>query len=96
MTLRLCVMNKEDNSCLFGFYAPAYLKNSRRALSVTPVPPVHMYAGTHARTCTSVLIRVPAITPKPYGIYLRNITGACMTLRQCVMNKEDKSCLFGF
>ena len=45
---------------------------------------------------TSVQIRVRAITPKPYGIYLWNFTGACMTLRRCVMNKEDNSCLFGF
>ena len=71
---------------LKSHYAPAYSKNSGRALSVTPVRPV----------CTSVPIRVRAITPKPYGIYLWNFTGACMTLRRCVMNKDDNSCLFGF
>ena len=61
-------------------------KNSGRALSVTPVHPVRMY----------VPIRVRAITPKVYGIYLLNFTGACMTLRRCVRNKDDNSCLFGF
>ena len=71
-------------------YAPAYSKNSGRALSVTPVRPVR----TSVRT--PVPIRVRAITPKPYGIYLWNFTGACMTLWRCVMNKEDNSCFFGF
>ena len=41
----------------------------------------------------SVPIRVRAIIPKPYGIYLWNFTGACITLRQCVMNKEELSAL---
>ena len=41
-------------------YAPAYSKNSGRALSVTPVRPLR----------TSVPIHVRAITPKPYGIFL--------------------------
>ena len=67
------------------FYVPAYSKNSGRALSVTPV---------YVRP--SVPIRVQAITPQPYGIYLWNFTGACMTLRGCVMNKEDNSCLVDF
>ena len=71
---------------LAPFYAPAYSKNCGRALSVTPVRPVR----------TSVPICVPAITPKPYGIYLWNFTGACMTLRRCVVKKEDNSCLFDF
>ena len=68
------------------FYAPAYSKNSGRALSVTPVrPSVHM---SH--------FRVRAITPKPYGIYSWNFTGAYITIRRCVMNKEDNSRVFGF
>ena len=83
-----------------NFYAPAYSKNGGKALSVTPVRPVRTYVRTHARTyvCTrtSVPVRVRAITPKPYGIYLWNFTDACMTLRRCVVNKEDNSCLFGF
>ena len=33
--------------------------------------------------------RVRAITPKPYGIYSWNFTGAYITIRRCVMNKED-------
>ena len=41
-------------------YAPAYSKNSGRALSVTPIRPSR----------TPVPIRVRVITPKPYGIYL--------------------------
>ena len=40
--------------------------------------------------------RVRAITPKPYGIYLWNFTGAYITIRQCVMNKEDNTCIFVF
>ena len=35
-------------------------------------------------------------TPKPYEIYSWNFTSACITLRWCVMNKEDNSCIFGF
>ena len=42
-----------------------------------------------------IVNRVWAITPKPYGIYFRKFTDACMTLRRCVMNIEDNSCLFG-
>ena len=40
--------------------------------------------------------RVQAITPKPYGIYSWNFTGAYITIRRYVMNKEDNSCIFGF
>ena len=71
MTLRRCVKNKEDNSCLFGFWT---------------ICPWQFH----------IVNRVRAITPKPYGIYLWNFTGACMTLRRCVMKKEGNSCLFGF
>ena len=38
--------------------------------------------------------RVRAITPKPYGIYSWNFTGAYITIRRCVMNKEDNSCIY--
>ena len=48
---------------LYHIYAPAYSKNSGRALSVTPVRPVRTYVRT------SFPIRVRAITPKLYGIY---------------------------
>ena len=72
------------------YYAPSYSKNSGRALSVTPVRPIRPFI------CMSVPIRVWAITPKQYEIYLWNFTGACMALRRCVVNKEDNSCLFGF
>ena len=44
------------------YYAPAYSKNSGRALSVTPVRPVRPSVRTSH-------FRVRAITPKPYGIY---------------------------
>ena len=43
-------------------YAPAYSKNSGRALSVTPVRPVRLSVRPSH-------FRVRAITPKPYGIY---------------------------
>ena len=46
-------------------------------------------------TLIHIVNRVWAITPKPYGIYLWKFTDACMTLRRCVMNMEDNSCLFG-
>ena len=43
-----------------------------------------------------IVNRVRAITPKPYGIYSWNFTSACITLRRCVMNKEDNSLHFWF
>ena len=43
-----------------------------------------------------IVNRVRAITPKPYKIYSWNFTSACITLRRCVMNKEDNSCIFVF
>ena len=82
-------------------YAPAYSKNSGRALSVTPVRPVRPYVHLSVRpsvrlsVCTSHF-RVRAIAPKPYGIYSWNFTGAYITIRRCVMNKEDNSCIFVF
>ena len=75
------------------FYAPAYSKNSGRALSVIPVRPVRPSVRLSVRTSH---FRVRAITPKPYGIYSWNFTGAYITIRRCVMNKEDNSCIFGF
>ena len=38
----------------------------------------------------------PTNQPKPYGIYSRNFTSACITLRRCVRNKEDNSCILVF
>ena len=76
------------------FYVPAYSKNSRWALSITPVSPVRL--SVHPSVRQYVPLRVWAITPKPYGIYSWNVTGAYITLRRCVMNKEDNSCIFGF
>ena len=71
MTLRQCVMNKEDNLGCLVF--------ELSALDLVP----------YSKLCLGH-------TPKPYGIYLWNFTGVCMTLRRCVMKKEDNSCLFGF
>ena len=52
---------------LFGhFYAPAYSKNSGRALSVTPVRPVRPSVRLSVHTSH---FRVRAITPKPCGMY---------------------------
>ena len=61
------------------FYAPAYSKNSRWALSITPVRPVRLSVrpSVHPSVRLSVRpsvrqyvpLRVRAITPKPYGIY---------------------------
>ena len=80
---------------------PAYSKNSGRALSVTPVRPVRL--SFRPSVCPSVCLSirtshfcVQAITSKPYGIYAWNFTGAYITIRRCVMNKEDNSCVFGF
>ena len=67
-----CVMNKEDNSCIFGFWI------------ISPLTRFH------------IVNRVQAITPKLYGIYSWNFTSACITLIQCVMNKEDNSGIFCF
>ena len=39
-------------------------------------------------------LRLRAITPKPYGIYSWKFTGAYITIRRCVMNKEDNSGIF--
>ena len=79
-------------------YAPAYSKNSGWALSITPVRPVRL--SVCPSVCLSVRLSVPlhvrAKTPKPYGIYSWTFTGAYITLRRCVMNKEDNSCIFGF
>ena len=51
-------------------YAPAYSKNSGRALSVTPVRPVRPSVRTSVRPSVRPShFRVRAITPKPYGIY---------------------------
>ena len=83
-----CIRPNFPHFLAFYFYAHACSKNSGRALRVTPVSPSRAYVP--------VPIRVRAITTKPYGIYLWNFTGACMTLRRCVMKKEDNSCLFGF
>ena len=86
----------------YDFYAPAYSKNSRWALSITLVRPVRLsvHLSVHLSVRSSVRpyvpLRVRAITPKPYGIYSWNFTGAYITLRRCVMNKEDNSCIFGF
>ena len=49
-----------------SYFAPAYSKNSGRALSVTPVRPVRLSVRLSVRTS---YFRVRAITPKPYGIY---------------------------
>ena len=70
ITLIRCVMNKEDNSCIFLF------------LNYLPLSKLH------------IVNSVWAITPKLYGIYSWNCTGACMTLNWCVMNKEDNSGIF--
>ena len=78
---------------ILHFYAPAYSKNSGRALSVTPVRPVRPSVRPSVRTSH---FRVRAITTKPYGIYSWNFTGAYITIRRCVMNKEDNSRIFGF
>ena len=74
-------------------YAPAYSKNRGRAWSVTPVRPVGPSVRLSVRTS---YFRVRAITPKPYGIYSWTFTGAYITIRRCVMNKEDNSCIFWF
>ena len=50
----------------------------------------------HPSVCLYIPLRVWAITPKPYGIYSWNFTCACIILRQCVMNKEDNSCILAF
>ena len=55
-----------DNQMPCDNYAPAFSKNSRRALSVTPVRPVRLSVRLSVRTSH---FRVRAITPKPYGIY---------------------------
>ena len=102
MKLHRCIhhnktMCHEQRRQLLHFYAPAYSKNSGRALSVTPVRPVRL--SIRPSVCLSVRtshFRVRAITTKPYRIYSWNFTGAYITLRRCVMNKEDNSCFFGF
>ena len=53
------------------------------------------YAPAYSTVRTSHFC-VRAITPKPYGIYSWNFTGAYITIRRYVMNKEDNSCIFGF
>ena len=87
------------------FYAPTYLKNSGWALSITPVRPVRPSVRLSIRLSVRqsrlsihpyVPLFVRAIIPKLYGIYSWNFTGAYITLRRCVMNKEDNSCIFGF
>ena len=50
----------------YPFDAPAYSKNSGRALSVTPVRPVRPSVRLSVRTSH---FRIRAVTPKPYGIY---------------------------
>ena len=61
---------------------PAYSKNTRRALSITPVRPVRLSVRPSVRPY--VPLRVRAITPKPYGIYSGNFMSACIPLIRCV------------
>ena len=70
---------------------PAYSKNSRRALSITPVRPsvrLSVRLSVRPSVCPSVRPYVPhrvrAITPKPYGIYSGNFMSACIPLLRCV------------
>ena len=104
---RPSVLGNPLGPCLFlahkigPFYAPAYSKNSGRALSVTPVRPVRLSVRPSVRPSVRLSVRmshfrVMSITPKSYGIYSWNFTGAYITIRRCVMNKEDNSCIFLF
>ena len=71
----------------FGdFYAPAYLKNNGRALSVTPVRPVRLSVCLSVRPSVRPSVRtshfrVRAITPKPYSLERKNI---------CLITEKNK------
>ena len=73
-------------------FMPRLFEEQRKGIECYPCP---------SRTSVRPSVRtshlcVRAVTPKPYGIYSWNFTGAYITIRRCVMNKEDNSCIFGF